>query len=58
MGEGYVPVTFDGEHTPDEFFAELFVLAQQRENQLAVAVDEGSVVFLVVFEARPAVELS
>ena len=58
LGEGYVPVTFDGEHTPDEFFAELFVLAQQRENQLAVAVDEGSVVFLVVFEARPAVELS
>ena len=27
-GWGYVPVTFDGEHAPDELFAELFVLAQ------------------------------
>ena len=58
LGERDVPVAFDGKHTPDELLAELFVLAQQRENQLAVAVDEGGVVFLVVFEARTAIELS
>ena len=58
LGEGYIPVTFDGEHAPDEFFAELLILAQQRKDQIELAVDEGGVVFLIVFEDRPAVELS
>ena len=34
----------------------MLIFTQQREDQLAVAVNEGGVVFLVVFEARPAVE--
>ena len=56
LGEGYIPVAFDGEHAPDEFFAELFVLAQQRKNQLGLAVDEGGVVVLVVLKDRAVVE--
>ena len=56
LGEGYVPVTFDGKHTPDELFTELFVLAQQRKNQVGLTVDEGGVVVLVVLKDRAVVE--
>ena len=56
LGEGYVPVAFDGEHTPDELFTELFVLAQQRKNQVGLTVDEGGVVVLVVLKDRAVVE--